>query len=75
MVHAAQDEHPQLFSVDLRPAVEHRNEVSRYKLGSHGIVCLGNDGTVLWKHSGHEIAQQTLDAGVQKVLAALESAP
>ena len=71
MVHAVRDNHPQLFEINERPAAEHQDELAHYELGSHGIVCLGTDDTVLWKHPGHNVSQQTLDAGVQEVLGAL----
>lgn len=73
MVHAVLDKHPEFFNVELRPAVEHQHELAQYELGSHGMVCLGRDDTVLWKHPGHNVTQENLDAGVEQVISDLDS--
>ena len=72
MVHAVQRKHPNTFAVDFRPAAEHGDEVAGYGLGSHGVVCLGLEDQILWKHPGHDMTQQELDKGVEQALAALK---
>ena len=72
MVNAVAEKHPG-FAVDARPAAEHKQEIEKYGLGSHGVVCVGSTGSVLWKHAGHDLSKEALDAGVTKVLAALDA--
>ena len=72
MVNAVAEKHPG-FAVDARPAGEHKQEIGEYGLGSHGVVCVGSTGIVLWKHAGHDLSKEALDAGVTKVLAALDA--
>ncbi len=71
MVHAAERKRPDRFKVELRPAADHGDELTRYALGDHGVICLGPAGEVLWKHPGHNMTQKELDAGVTEALAAL----
>ena len=75
MVHAVRDRHPQVFDVDLRPAADHPDELAGYELGSHGVVCLTADGTVLWKHPGHDVTQEALDTAVYQIVKALKQKP
>ena len=72
MVHAVREKYPTRFQLDLRPAASHRDELARYGLGDHGVICLGSEGSVLWKHPGHDMTQQQLDQGVKQVLSALK---
>ena len=71
MVHAIQERHPKTFEVDLRPAAEHQEELAGYELGTHGVVCLGSDGAVLWKHPGHDVSPENIEAGLQQILETL----
>lgn len=72
MVHAVHDQYSEVFGVSLRPAAEHGDELQRYALGSHGVVCLDVRGEPLWRHPGHEMTQQKLDEGVSEVLRKLK---
>ena len=72
MVDAVRKQHAKTFEMEVRPAAKHRDELTRYVLGDHGVVCLGSDDKVLWKHAGHDMTKAELDEGVKKVLAALE---
>lgn len=72
MVHAVQRKYPNTFAVDVRSAAEHGAEVTRYGLGTHGVVCLGLKDQTLWKHPGHDMTQQELDKGVEQVLATVK---
>ena len=72
MVHAVRHKYPNTFKVDLRPAVEHDDELRLYELGDHGVICLGPGDEILWKHPGHNMTQEALDAVVQHALAVLE---
>jgi hypothetical protein len=68
MVHAVQEKHPDVFSVAYKLAAEHREDLLKYELGNHGVICLGSEGEVLWKHPGHNLTEEELDAGVREVL-------
>ncbi len=72
MVHAVRLKHPGIFKVELRPAAEHGAELTRYGLGDHGVICLRSTGEILWKHPGHDMTQEELDAGVKRVLTVLK---
>ena len=72
MVNAVAEEHP-VFAVETRPAAEHKQEIEKFDLGSHGVVCMGTTGNVLWKHAGHGMSEKALDSGVSQVLAALQT--
>ena len=71
MVDAVRQQHAEVFEMETRPAAGHRDELTRYALGDHGVICLGSEDKVLWKHAGHDMTQEELDEGVKKVLAAL----
>lgn len=71
MVDAVRQQHAEVFEMETRPAAKHRDELARYALGDHGVICLGSDDKVLWKHAGHDMTQEELDEGVKTVLAIL----
>lgn len=72
MVHAVRHKYPNTFNVDLRPAAGHGDELRLYELGDHGVICLGPGDEILWRHPGHNMTQEALDAGVQRALAVLK---
>ena len=72
MVNAVAEKHP-AFAVETRPAAEHKQEIEEFDLGTHGVVCVGPTGSVLWKHAGHELSEEGLAAAVSELLAALQT--
>ncbi len=68
MVDAVAKLHPEAFKFETRDAKTHPEEVKKYELGSHGIVCVDEKGEPLWSHPGHDMKQEVLDAAVTDLL-------
>ena len=71
MVHAAGKAHPKKIKAEVLPAKEHKDEIVKHELGSHGAVCYGPDGEVLWKLAGHTMSQKIIDDAVTEILGKL----
>jgi hypothetical protein len=69
MVHALEKKHPGRFEITDRPAKDHKSELDKLGIESHGVVCMSGD-KVLWKHGDHKMSQAQLDAGLAVVLEA-----
>ena len=72
MVNAVAEKHP-VFAVETRSAAEHKQEIEKFDLGTHGVICVGQTGSVLWKHAGHELSEEALASAVSELLAALQT--
>jgi hypothetical protein len=73
MVDAVTKKYPEIFKFETRKAQEHADEIGKYELGDHGVVCLdGKTGESLWSHPGHQMSQEVLDKGVKDLLAKLQ---
>ncbi len=71
MVHAVKDKYPGKFEVSLRPRDDHRDELAKHGIKSHGVVCIDKAGDTLWLYGDHNLSQAELDKGVETVLAKL----
>ena len=71
MVHAAAKKYPNKFKTETRDATKHKQELEGFGIASHGVVVHVGD-QIVWQHNDHKLSQADLDAGVKKVLAALD---
>lgn len=71
MVNALENTYADKFAVSLRPRDDHQDELTKYGIESHGVVCIDKNGTTLWKHGDHNMTQEQLDTGVETVLSKL----
>ncbi len=72
MVNAAKQSHPEKFDVELRPAVDHKAELEKHGISSHGVVCVDTGGKTLWMKADHKLTQDEFDKGLKTVLGAIQ---
>lgn len=69
---AVEKKHPGKFTVETKPAQEHKDEIKGHGIESHGVVCLDGAGKKLWMHADHKMSEADLEKGLGEVLAALK---